>query len=270
MHQRSVGLAVAISLIAVSGSAFAQPGDAERRPRVDTKPTSPPVHDHTVMDEPEPVLHRTPPPRRDYPAWRRDYNPDGLELVAFSAFGGGQLTVADGFELAEAGDDAAPDALRGSGFRLDGVGWGAGGGGRFLYQSTSGVRMGTAVSYHHVAGHTLIHDPLPAGIQAQLSHVGMLGMEVTLGKAFDAHDVLPYVDLVGRLNVVFASVDTLVEPYGTAGATEFLPLSFSLAPRVGLFIPLNDSVFIDVAAHVALFGLERGGAHVAFGFFDML
>jgi len=217
-----------------------------------------------------PTIKRATDPKPNRPSWRRSFNPDGIELVAFSSHAGGLVTWADGYELAEAGDEELPDVLKGSGLRLQQIGWGAGGGVRFNYQSTSGIRFSTGMSYHRLVGHALEHDALPPGVSLSLGDVGLFGAEIALGKAFDANDILPYVDLVARINGLFVSIETAIEPHGTVGDTHLSSVLVMLGPRLGLFIPLNDDLFIDVAVHGGLFGLERGGAQITLGFFDML
>lgn len=250
--RRVVSFVVVLTLTAFAFPALAQPG-------IDYVP---------ARDEPA----ATPPPQpeRSYPHWRRSYNPDGLELVAIAPFGSGLVTWADDFEIAEPGDDDLPDALGDSGLRLHEVAWGAGGGARFYYQSTNGVRFGTGLAVHRLMGHTLGHDALVSGVSLRLDDVNLIGAEITLGKAFDAGDVLPYVDLMARFNVLITRLEVSVAPVGTAGTVELRTFDFTLAPRIGLWIPLNEDIFIDVAAHGGIFGLERGGATLTLGYFDML
>jgi len=139
---------------------------------------------------------------------------------------------------------------------------------RTSFQWDRGFRIGMGVGVYDLNGLDLIHGPLPSGVSASLTSSGLVGIEAFLGKAFDARALYPFIDLVNRFNIVAARVDVAIDGYGTVGSTELLAFSYTLAPRIGVFMPLDGDWYVEAAGQYGLFGLERGGGYVAFGTWD--
>ena len=206
--------------------------------------------------------------RKDLPAWRSSYDPDSIEAYGFGAYGAGMTAHFDDFHLGTMPGITLPDVLRDRNVRLNGLGWMAGGGARAGYQSDGGFRIGIAVGAYRVGGMELLHDPLADGVDVQLKRSSMLGFQLALGKAFDARVVYPYVDALFMFNVVNADVDVTIADYGYVGTTQLTSFSFGLAPRAGVFVPIDGDFFFDFSAHYGLFGVERGGGQIMFGIWD--
>src|SRR5690606_29027336 len=114
---------------------------------------------------------------------------------SFGAFGAGAAAYFDDLGIGAGPGVDMPDVLEDKNARLSGLGWLGGGGVRGTLQSGGGFRFGLAVgAYRYGGGVELRHDPLPDGVTMRLESGGMVGIQSTLGKAFDAGAVYPYID----------------------------------------------------------------------------
>lgn len=204
--------------------------------------------------------------KSDLPEWRDD--PDEIEAIGFSVWGSGISTSFDELEIGGMPGVDVADVLSDRNLRLDGKGWGAGGGVRALMQGDYGIRGRIGMGAYHLGGVTLIHDELPAGVNASLSYASVIDFELALGKAFDARYLYPYIEVVNRFNVITADVEVSIDGYGTTGTNHLAAFSYTLAPRIGAFIPLDGEVFIDVSGQYGLFGVERAGGFVSLGLWN--
>jgi hypothetical protein len=254
---------LALFLFSLAGAARAQPGPPTRVS---------PAHDETYVPLPAP-----PPPRpvplddgggdddddRDLPGWRHD--PDSISAYAFGLYGAGMWGWMDDYELSAAPgwDDLGP--LVGAHPRLDGHGGLAGGGFRGTFQSDWGIRFGLGFNALFGDGWSLEHEPLPEGVTAELGRLSVANFEVFLGKAFDATHVYPYLDVKLGINVVLAQIDLRTAELGYVGSSTYVVPSLSLAPRTGLFVPLDGDWFIDVSGQYSFIGLERAAGFAGFG-----
>lgn len=208
----------------------------------------------------KPVVHHDPRPEP------RDHG-DHLRRTAVAiAFSGGASTTridAYGLDVATGFDEPAP--LIGKRLRLDGFGSMVGGSMRAFVQSGGGVRGGLGAGIHYLGGVDLLHEPLADGVSISLDAPWMASFELFVGKAFAAGPVAPYFDLKGVLQFVTATVELSASPYGFVGSTQYMVPSFTLAPRIGVLVPLGETFFIDIEAHQGLFGVERSGASAGLG-----
>jgi hypothetical protein len=244
------GLAAAVMCLAVPTLSSAQPLD-------------PYYESYEPPDAP--LMHLPPDPHEEenLPEWRHD--PDEIEAIAFSVWGSGLSTSFDEIGIGGMPGVDVADVIADRELRLDGAGWGAGGGVRALIQGDYGIRGRIGIGAYHLGDVGLIHDELPAGVSVALARLSMLDFELALGKAFDARYLYPYIEVVNRFNVLSAVVDINIEGYGSTGSNELAAFSYTLAPRIGAFIPLDDDVFIDVSGQYGLFGVERAAGFVSLG-----
>jgi hypothetical protein len=205
--------------------------------------------------------------RKTLPEWRQ-YSLDSIEAYSFGVFGAGMAARFDDFGLGTMPGIDMPDILKERNARLHGLGWLAGGGARATYQSDGGFRIGMTVGAYKLDGMELLHDELQPGASVALKRGSMLGFQLNLGKAFDARVVYPYIDALFLFNVVNASVDVSIADYGYVGTTQLSAFSFGLAPRAGVFVPIDGDFYFDFSAHYGLFGVERGGGQIMFGIWD--
>jgi hypothetical protein len=52
------------------------------------------------------------------------------------------------------------------------------------------------------------------------------------------------------------------------GTSPLHGFSFGIAPRLGVFVPVDGDWFFDVSARHALFGIEGLSGHIGFGTWD--
>jgi len=195
--------------------------------------------------------------------------PDSISAGTLGAFGGGMMVLADDLELGAATGDELPAPLAEASLRLDGPGWMVGGGFRTSFQGDAGWRIGISLGAFYLGGTELSHDPLEGGVSAELDRGTVVHIAPFFGKAFEGYTVYPYIDLVPLLDVVIADVSIIVDDYGgKVGSARLAAVSFDVAPRVGVLVPLDGDFYLDVGAHTGLFGLERLGGYLAFGTWD--
>lgn len=266
MSRRVVGtLALASSLSAPSNS-WAQPYAhvdetyAEPKQQPTTSPPDPAAFDSSGPKGPEEER------RQGFPSWRGDT--DSIEAVSFGVFGAGMAAYAGELDIGPGPGVHMPDVLADKNLHLHGAGWLAGAGARLGYQSDGGFRLALALGGFRLGGMELRHDQLPEGVSARLARADMFAAQVTTGVGFDARVVYPYLEGMLMFNVVTAKVDLTTTELGYVGTTPLAAFSFGVAPRVGVFIPIDGDFFLDISGHYGLFGIERGGGQVMFGIWD--
>ncbi|MEZ4444198.1 MAG: hypothetical protein R3B72_34315 [Polyangiaceae bacterium] len=191
---------------------------------------------------------------------------DDIEAFFLGVSGMGLVGHFSDFGLGAGPGDELPDVLVDRALTLDGTTWMAGGGARLGYQSSGGFRIGLGVGAARLGRLELDHEPLPSGVSVELKGGTLMSNQLWLGKAFDAKVVFPYVDAAFLFNVVLAEVDVSVAELGTVGQSDLMAFSFGIAPRLGVFVPVDRDWFFDFSGHYGLFGVERGGGQVSFGF----
>lgn len=212
----------------------------------------------------EPVLAE---PARSRPSWRSEHDEDSIEAYSLQLHTAAVRVHVDGYGLSTGlGDE--PPILQAAGPRLDGRAWAFGGGLRGTLQGDSGMRAGLGLGIYRVEGLTLAHDPLPEGVQASLGSVWMYNTELFFGKAFDAIYVYPYLDLRVSVNLLVTDLAVSTTDHGFVGNTDYFVPSLTMAPRTGLFIPVDGDWFFDVSGQYGLFGAERAAVFVGFGTWD--
>jgi hypothetical protein len=205
---------------------------------------------------------------KDLPSWRPDWDCDDIALAAIAVYGAGSMAALDAYELDLAAGEDEPSPLADRALSLDGRGYLGGGGVRFTAQSEGGFRFGLGLGLFHLGGVTLGHDPLPEGVSAGADDALAGNVEFSFGKAFDARYFYPYIDLKGSVNIVSATVDLAIEPHGYVGSTQYIVPSFTAAPRLGAFVPIDGDFFVDLGGSYGLFGMEGLGGYAAFGIWD--
>jgi hypothetical protein len=206
------------------------------------------------------------PEKKDLPSWRD--SADSMTAIGVEAYGSAMLAQMDGFKLKPSEGDG-PEPLRDRGLNLHGNGWLAGGGVRLHLQSSFGLRGGLGLGVFQLGGMTLAHDALPDGISVEVKNRPvMIDTELYIGKAFDARFFYPYVDVKASIDYVAAQLDLDIAGYGHVGKSSHHVWAFTVAPRVGAFIPINGDVFVHTAAQWGLTGVQRGGFFVGLGIWD--
>jgi len=202
----------------------------------------------------------------ELPSWRDDE--DDMTAIGVELYGSGMMAMMNGYGLATSGS-AAPEPLADKHLNLRGNGWLAGGGLRLTLQAKFGLRGGLGLGAYTLGGMSLEHDELARGVTAEIEKRPiMLDTELFIGKAFDARYFYPYVDAKASFDYVSTSIALNIEGYGHVGATDYHVWSATVGPRVGAFIPVSSSVFVDVSGQYGLTGAQRGGFSVAIGIWD--
>lgn len=203
-----------------------------------------------------------PDPDKDAPSWHKSGG--DIPAIGMELYGSGMMAAMNGYNLV--GGDGAPDALNGKNLNLRGAGWLAGGGLRVTLQAPFGLRGGVGFGLMQLGGMSLLHDDLASGVSIDFADKPMaVELELFVGKAFDAKYLFPYVDLKTSFDLVMARVATSIAGYGFVGNSDYHVWSATVAPRVGAFIPINDMMFVDLAAQYGLTGMQRAGFSVGFG-----
>lgn len=211
--------------------------------------------DHDEMFVPPP-RHPPPPP----PPEKRSISAYSLML-----FGEAVMASLDEFGLHSAIGVDDPDPLVDKDLRLDGDGSLLGAGFRGTIQHDEGWRLALGGSFASLQGVDLLHKPLRNGVRVAVGDIVAVGIETSLGKGFDLDPIYPYLDLRTVVHVVSAQIGLDTDEYGFVGATPYNVVSFTLAPRLGAFVPIDDVFFLDVAGQYGMFGIERAGLFVGFG-----
>jgi len=188
-----------------------------------------------------------------------------MKAHSFQLFGQTVMASLDEFGLHSAIGVDDPDPLVDKDLRLDGDGSLLGAGFRGTIQVRDGWRIGLGGSFAALDGVQLLHEPLQDGVRVALGNALAVGIETSLGKAFDLAPVYPYLDLRTVVHVVSAQIGLGTDEYGFVGATPYNVVSFTLAPRLGLFVPIDDMLFLDVSGQYGMFGIERAGLFAGFG-----
>lgn len=208
------------------------------------------------------------PPPEDHPSWRSSYDWESIEAYSIQLYGSGMMARAEEYGLHAAPLSRELQPLAGKNPRFNSREYIGGAGLRFTAQSNHGFRFGLGMGWFHLTEMELLHDELAPGLTATLSRPLMLNYELSIGKAFDATHFYPYLDAKFALNVITTHIDLSDANLGHLGSEEYHALSFTLAPRLGAFVPIDGDWFVDVGAQYGAFGIESAGFYVGLGTWD--
>ena len=124
------------------------------------------------------------------------------------------------------------------------------------------LRIGFEEAFFVGSGFDVHTGPLPDGFSASNGTIWGGRFELSLGRELVSADapkdaIAPYVDLRVGVELLATNVQLHSTQWGGLGSSQYNLVSFLLAPRAGVRIPLGEATFLDVNGSYAIFGIER-------------
>ena len=161
-------------------------------------------------------------------------------VVGRGALDGHELELSSFDQLPRGVRIAGGGVVKGADFRFDAL--------------PNPMRIGIGVGLFDVEGLDLSHEPLPPGVDLDLSGAGGASIELFLGRELGQGPVYPYLDLRATFTLLVTSVDVAVDPYGRVGEVDASSFVAGLGPRIGCLLPIGHSFMVDVAGYQRVFG----------------
>ncbi len=159
----------------------------------------------------------------------------------------------------------APDPVKGTDLRLKADGPMYGGGFRGTYQIDR-TRISLGMNLFGQDNATFTHAPLAApDLYTRTGVVWGENIDVSLGREFRLGPLFPYLDLRVAVDLVAASLELHSWSNGLLGSAGYTSVSLCVGPTGGLFVPLDDTFFFDLAGYAGLVGAERYAGFAGLG-----
>ena len=191
---------------------------------------------------------------------------DGADSVMVGAIAG--VANLDDYELSPSLGEDEPKPLAGKNLRLDGTGGFFGAGLRGTIQSREGLRGGLGFGFFGASGLDMPHQRLASGLSVEGTGLWGVDVEAFLGKGFRAPPIYPYIDMRLAFDALQVNLELKSDAHGLFSSTTYDVLSLTLGPRLGVFIPVDHTFFLDVSASYGVFGAERATFFVGLGAWD--
>ncbi len=171
---------------------------------------------------------------------------------------------------------SAPDPLKNANLRFAGKGWMPGSELRITVTPRDGfgrARFGFSVGAGGATGFGVTSDALAPGVSYRASALwgarfaAHIGQQFEIGGQYDAdgiaHNAIlyPYVDMTAVGTITQATIDLHVKNLGSVGTSEWDAYAFTLAPRLGVVIPLGKNVGLDLGGYKSVYGAEHYGGY---------
>jgi hypothetical protein len=186
--------------------------------------------------------------------------------VAVTLHGMSGAFIADAQPMEVAPGRGAPIDLDSLAPVLDGDAAFIGSGLRIFFQGEH-MRLGGTLGLLLVnRGLTQLGGRVPAGytMRADTSFGGHF--EVFAGGQVDFRPLFPYLDAVGWLDIVHTEYELFEDGGPKVGDPAFNAYAFGVGPRLGLIIPVSETIYVDLAATGGVIGMNRFMFTAGFGF----
>lgn len=186
--------------------------------------------------------------------------------ISFTVHGLSGIMIADEHPMSLAPGSDAPDVIAHLSPRLAGKHAYIGSGLRGFYQGEYVRAGGTAGVFMVDRGLTEPGGDTPAGylLVADRSFGGHF--EVFAGGQIHLGPLVPYLDVVGSLDIVHTRYQLFAEGVGLVSIPSYNAYAFGVGPRIGAIIPISSKLYLDLAAAGSVVGINRLMFTAGFGF----
>ena len=158
-----------------------------------------------------------------------------------------------------------PDAVKGTNVRLKADGPMYGGGFRATF-AIDRTRISLGMNVFGLDNATFTHAPIASpDLYTRTGMVWGESVDLALGREFRVGPIFPYLDLRMCMDLVAANLELHSWSNGLLGSTGYTDFSLGLGPMGGVFVPLDEVFFFDLAGYAGLVGAERYAGFAGFG-----